>query len=414
MRSVDTPLPRFVLYQMPTGQTVNPELSAGLLAAQQRLMALRQALPSRPLHTMPPWFVPADPEPNWPMVNAQMELDLRRKLICNKPVPKAALPFFSQDTQADVIENTLKVAKIDSLDTVAVYPSLLLAMLEKEQSAAGRVYLLLRHLDVTGRGWLLTEDIREHLTQQGSPLKVMGWRRLRQVFHQGEGVFWERDTKGRLWLRGALRIALELDCDRLKGKRIELPVKHLLGGIGEVRAHFYASFHSGRSTDNPISRDTLEKITGVSPRTQREYDRVANVKRQQNIAIGPKETKTTAEDQYWQRGGAVFTFVDGHGKQGPKNRQYLAWRLPNSYQAPHRQCSKGRQKKINQKLVRLVKNGVQATDQLEVDKLFWADGAAAGKACSRDREKDAYWQQGKAQRSPSVLWHVLGGEAKYL
>lgn len=55
-----------------------------------------------------------------------------------------------------------------------------------------------------------------------------------------------------------------------------------------------------------------------------------------------------------------------------------------------------------------------ATDQPEVDKLFWSDGEAAGKAYSRAQEKDAYWQRGKAQRCPSVLWHVLGGEAKYL
>ena len=135
------------------------------------------------------------------------------------------------------------------------------------------------------------EEIRERLTKKGSPLQVVGWRRLRQIFHQGEGVFWERDSHGRLWLRSALRIALELDCDRLKGKRVELPINALLGGIGTVRAHFYASFHSGRSTDNPISRDTLASITGLSSRTQRDYDRLAQVERQRNITVGPKHTK---------------------------------------------------------------------------------------------------------------------------
>ena len=105
------------------------------------------------------------------------------------------------------------------------------------------MYLLLRHLDKSGRGWLQIEDIRERLTRKDSPLKVMGWRRLRMLLHQGFGVFWERDRQGRLWLRSALRIALELGCHRLKGKRVELPVEALLGGIGTVRAHFYASFH---------------------------------------------------------------------------------------------------------------------------------------------------------------------------
>jgi hypothetical protein len=136
------------------------------------------------------------------------------------------------------------------------------------------------------------------------------------------------------------------------------------------------------------------------------------VKRQQNIAVGPKKTQISAEEQYWQRGGAVFTFVDTQGKQGPKNRQYLAWQLPNSYQAPHQQRSKGRQKKINQQLAALVDNGVRGTRQSEVEKVFWPDGAAAGKAYSRDQEQDAYWPRGEAQRRPGVIWYVLVAEVQ--
>ena len=76
----------------------------------------------------------------------------------------------------------------------------------------------------------------------------------------------------------------------------------------------------------------------------------------------------------------------------------MGWQVEKSRRrAPHPQRSKGRQKKINQQLVRLVDNGVQATDQHEVDKLYWADGAAAGKAYSRDQEQDAYWPRGAAQ-----------------
>jgi hypothetical protein len=284
-------------------------------------------------------------------------------------------------------------------------------MLKQNQEAAGRVYLLLRYLDKAGRGWMPVEEIREQLTRKGSPLKTLGWRRLRQLLHQGEGVFWERDSQDRLWLRSALKIALELDCDRLKGKRVDLPIKTLLGGIGEVRAHFYASFHSGRTAANPISRQTLESITGLSPRTQRDYDRIANVQRQRNLAVGPKHTQLSAEETYWQRGRAAFTFVDSQGRQGPKNRQYLAWQLPNSYQAVHRPHSKGRQKKINRQLATLVTHGVQGNDQNAVDKLFWPNGAAAGKAYNRNQDLDTYWPRGETRQRAGVLWYVLiGGE----
>ena len=398
---------------MPAVHASDNDYSAELLEAQQRLLRLRQELGQPRLQQRP--SAPQEParnEVSQQLVNAQKELQHRRQLAGVTPTKTTTSGTCRSNLQPGTDEKPTKSSQNTTAGTVAVYPSLLLAMLKQDQAAAGRVYLLLRYLDTSGRGWLYVDEIRERLTRKDSPLKVMGWRRLRQIFHQGEGIFWERDNKGRIWLKSALKIALELDCQRLKGKRVDLPVNALLGGIGTVRAHFYASFHSGRGNDNPISRETLEDITGLCPRTQREYDRKAQVMRQQNIAVGPKKTKITAEEQYWQRGGAVFTFVDSQGKQGPKNRHYLAWRLPNSYQAPHQQRSKGRQKKINQQLVRLVNNGVQATDQQAVGKLFWPDGAAAGKAYSRDQEQDAYWPRGKTQRRPAMIWYVLVAEVQ--
>jgi len=391
------------------------ELSPELLEAQEKLQAIRrhQNIDSKAdssglnHHT-----VPGSQSASWLLRNGQQELRRRRELSGIKLAKEPAKNPFSPPPRIIETEKTADAQTVENSKTVAVYPSLLLAMLKQDQEAAGRVYLLLRYLDTSGRGWFHIDEIRERLTRKDSPLKVMGWRRLRQIFHQGEDIFWERDSRGRIWLRSPLRIALKLDCHRLRGKRVELPVKTLLGGIGTVRAHFYASFHSSRSTDNPISRETLEGITGLSPRTQREYDRLAGVKRQQNIAVGPQKTKITAEEQYWQRGGAVFTFVDSQGKQGPKNRHYLAWRLPNSYQAPHQQRSKGRQKKINQRLNSLVENGVQGTVKSEIDKLFWPDGAAAGKAYSRGQEQDAYWPRGEAQRRPAMIWYTLVAEVQ--
>ena len=385
------------------------------MAAQEQLLAIRRKLNIEPgAHTNP--TVDAESEAigrSWLLHNGQRELQRRRRgltgLKSTRAEPTVALNWIPQEALPKVSEKT---PADNNAATVAVYPSLLLATLKQDQAAVGRVYLLLRHLDAAGRGWLPVEEIRERLTRKGSPLKVMGWRRLRQIFNQGEDIFWERDAQGRLWLRSAAKIALKLDCHRFKGNRVDLPIKTLLGGIGTVRAHFYACFHSGRSSENPISRETLESMTGLSPRTQREYDRLAQVKRQQNIALGPRYNKITAEEQSWQRGRAVFTFFDSQGKQGPKNREYIAWRLPNSYQAPHPKRSKGRQKKINQQLVSLVKNGVQGNDHVAVDKLFWTDGAAAGKAYSRDQELDAYWPRGSAQRRPGAIWYVMVGKEK--
>ena len=252
---------------MHSWQQPEPELSAALRAAQEQLQALRRQLNSatnaqtmRSRNT-----TPEVKDSSWLLRNGQDELRRRRELAGIKLAKEPAQRSFIPPPQIVETEKTADTQSVERSETVTVYPSLLLAMLKQDQEAAGRVYLLLRYLDTNGRGWFHIDEIRERLTRKGSPLKMVGWRRLRQIFHQGEGIFWERDSKGRLWLRSALRIALKLDCHRLRGKRVELPIKTLLGGIGTVRAHFYASFHSGRSTDNPISRDTLDRHYRFKP-----------------------------------------------------------------------------------------------------------------------------------------------------
>ena len=295
------------------------------------------------------------------------------------------------------------------LETVPVYPSILTAILREHLESAGRIYLLLTHLDPQGRGWLAVDHARSQLTGSSSPLRVCGWRRLRQILHQGEGIFWERDHQHRIWLRGPHRIAQKLDLDRLQGSRINLPVKTLLGGIQAVRAHFYATFHSGRRKSAPLSRECLKDITGVPERTQRAYDILSNTRRERNMAIGPRYNKISAENQGWLRGRGMFRFVDSQGQQGAPNGEYVAWHLPNSYTGPHSTRCKGRQKRINQRLTDLVDKGMRGNSPEQVEKLFWPNGAAAGRAYNRNGDSDAYWPQNKAGRESCLLWRVLGG-----
>jgi hypothetical protein len=311
--------------------------------------------------------------------------------------------------------------------TITVYPDLALAILRQGRSAAGRVWLLLRHLDREGRGWLPLEEIRRQLAganspsaTRSSPLRICGRRQLRNLLQQGRGHFWDLDPD-RLWLKSAAKVALALGVRRLSGRPVALPIKVLLGGIGQVRAHLYATFHSGRDQDNPISRRTLEKITHVPARTQRAYDRVAGVINRANIALGQfyaSSTKIVFSNHYqeraWRHGRAVFTFVDHRGQQGPAGRRYLAWRLPNSYQGPHQQRPKGRQKKINRQIDLVTKraqgNGLPARGRfMAAPLLFHPDGRSAAWAATRisqDANADLYWPQPRST-GKHRLWHVL-------
>ncbi|MCA9873057.1 MAG: hypothetical protein KC441_05365 [Anaerolineales bacterium] len=299
----------------------------------------------------------------------------------------------------------LQTPKNDSVSAeyVKLYPDIALGMLRQEQTAVGRIWLLLRALDPQGRGWLYVDDVRAMLSRKGSTLRVCGWRRMRSLLQEGEGTFWQRD-KTRIWLYSTARVATSLNVPRLTHWPVYLPLTVLSAGIGTVKAHFYASFHSGRRGGKPISRDTLENITGIPGRTQRVYEKVAGVVTQHNIAIGERYTPENVQKRAWLHGNACFGFTDHHGCQGPKKRRYIAWHLPNSYEGCHRRSPKGRMKKINRQ-IDLVNRRAQGNGMRK--RLFYANGAQAAKAHGRSMTVDAFWYSARGRRSPEGLWCVL-------
>ena len=263
-----------------------------------------------------------------------------------------------------------------------------------------------RYLDGEGRGWFAIQDMRGKLTDTGSLLRLFTWRRLRQVLTQGHGRFWIWDKEHeRLWLFGAARVAANLNVTRLVGKPVVLPISAITNSIGEFKTHLYAAWHSGRKSNNPISRAVQETITGIPERTQRHYCQVAGIKRKTNIAIGNKHDPEEEENQAWQRGRAIFKFVDHQGRQGRKGTLYIAWHLPNTV-GPHQQTTNGRMRKINQKLNVLVTKGTQGNRQKEVVKRYYADGKAAVETLGQGEVSKAYWPLQSGAR-PSKLWVVF-------
>ena len=194
------------------------------------------------------------------------------------------------------------------------------------------------------------DELRKRLATKGAQLRLCGWRRLRQLLAQGENVFWRRDNTGRVWLCSAAKVAQHLQVERLIGQAVELPVAAVLGSIGDYRAHLYASFHSGRKHDNPISRQSLHDITHVPTRTQREYDRRLDVQRETCIAVGERATPTTIQRRAVAHGRNTFILKDKLGKLGQAGAEYVAWQLPNRYGRIHRTCATNRQRRINRQL----------------------------------------------------------------
>ncbi len=292
-------------------------------------------------------------------------------------------------------------------------------MLRRGLVAPGRLWLLLRHLDEDGRGWVAVEEARARLTRKGARLRFCGWRQLRNLLRAGEGVFWTRDTE-RIWLRSTLRVSDTLRVERLTGRPVTLPLAALVGTIGVVRAHLYASFHSGRVSEEtqargekPIARRTLERVTGVSRRAQPAYEALAGVGVQANYAVGERASAENREETAWEKGGALFELRDHRGVQGRAGQVYLAWQLPNSYHGPHAQRGRGRQKHLNRRLADLRNQRDAGNDQSAPRRFrrrYYRDGASAARAVSRRVGAGVYWpgRAGRrAGRAGKRLWHVV-------
>jgi len=303
--------------------------------------------------------------------------------------PLAGNPAWLQ-TQPD--EPVTKPAPAQA--TLKLYPSLALALLKKEQVACGRVWLLLRYLDAAGRGWVAPDEVRQLLTEPNSSLYLFEARQSRKLLAQGDGLFWQRD-EAHIWLVGLERVAAAVGEEGLAGKPVALPVKVLLGPIGDVRAHLYASFHSSRtktertgSQSSPISRATLTDLSGVSPRTQQAYEKKAEVTVRRNLAVGSSVGTVCAQEQAWRQGRVLFPFTDFRGKQGQAGQTYHAWQLPNTYFGPHAHLGRGRGRHHNRQPAGLRRHGDAGNGRVGgLVQRYYENGASAGEGMGEVRPR---------------------------
>lgn len=301
---------------------------------------------------------------------------------------------------ADAVEVSAEVSPLPPPASIVVHPTLLLAMLKQEQVAFGRIWLLAKLLDTSGRGWLSIQQLRGALTQKQSAHYVCGWRRLRQILAQGSPLFWQRDDANRLFLHSAARVTADLGVTHLAGDAIELPAVSLLGTIGDVRATFYTTFHSGRDSA-PISRATLCQVTSIPERTQRHYDNVQQTERIYNFSLlsqqGDAETA-------WQHGRAAFNFTDKQGHHGTAGHTYTAIRLPNSYETTRYARLTRKRKRLNKQLKQvLAQRGMQGNSNSSARRLFFTD---AQQAANRFKQSNKFGGvQGTKQQDDCYLHH---------
>lgn len=299
-------------------------------------------------------------------------------------------------------------------DFVKLYPDIGLGMLRQSLAAPGRIWLLLRLIDTRGAGWVFTETARVQLTGKQAVLRVCGWRQMRNLLRQGEGIFWHRDKK-RIWLHSLAKTARALGVSRLTGKPVKIPVSVLTGTIGDTRAHLYAAFHSGRMQDTektrPISRRALTVLSGVGATSQRHYEEKTKVRTRANYAAGDVADAENGKERAWQVGRALFKLRDVNGRHGKTGRVYWAWRLPNSYAGPHQKASKGRQRRVNRELRDLVMQGMPGNGgetvacHVKPKRRYFDNGCQAAKVWNR-KPADLYWRSSNGN-GRAGWWYFL-------
>ena len=259
--------------------------------------------------------------------------------------------------------------------SIRVYPSLLASMLRAMLVPVGRIWLLAKMLDSRGCGWIDIQQLKVHLTNKSSPLRVCSWRRLRQIIQQGQHILWERDEIGRIWLYGPKKVANKLNVHKLAGKAVFLPINTLTKGITHVKATFYAAFHAGRPSA-PISRATLSSLVGVSERSQRTYDHLGGVQRQTNFCIDKASKQQSQHAAAYTAGNAHFIFEDRKGTFGRKGQKFNAYQLPNTYLTTLQTLECKKQRKLNQQLqTDLVKQEAQG-NSLQFKRYYILDAGA--------------------------------------
>jgi hypothetical protein len=303
--------------------------------------------------------------------------------------------------------------------TVRHYPTLGLAAMQAYLTAAFRLWLILQALDDAGRGCHDISDIYRLLTGKRSRWRIYKSKRaIRHIMAQGEGIFWDRHTDGRLWTRSPDRVADALGCGRLAGMPVLLPVYPMLGKIGKVRAHLFAAYESGRRSDAPISRAALAETTGIPERTQRDYSQRLKLKATPNIVItGLEYNQANKQEMAGHLMRPVFSFCDWVGKRGPAGALYVAYRIADTRQRCHKQAAKGRIRKINRNIdIDLVDKLARGKYGNLVNREYHANAEKAGKAVNRNPDIDHYYLEAgglqpnakrKSKREGVKTWGVV-------
>lgn len=218
-------------------------------------------------------------------------------------------------------------------ETVKVWAMVGLHAIGGNHGGGWRFWALAHTLDTQGSGWVWRSDLWGWLSHLG-----VGDRQRRRWLRDAINTGLVREAGDRYYLTGLSRAAVILGCQQV-GRPAEVSAAGLVGkGWRAVVWGAYIATLNGR----PMSQETKHRLTGVDPRTQRNYQAAIPGEARRNYA----KTNTPGDhvDGIRDNGrGAAFVGRDGK----------LVYRLPDIRIVPSglaRLTPKGRSRKAQKQV----------------------------------------------------------------
>lgn len=203
-----------------------------------------------------------------------------------------------------------------SVGGVKSYVNLGFAALREHDECSYRLWLLLRHLDTDGRGWVTTTDLAAFVAEHDLWHPQSTWRHLKA----GQGRWWWQ------WRDMVFYAGLQRTCDRLDAYEYSNPVLipvEAFRSIGKFRAALLASMFAKKA--RTISLATLSRLTGRSRRTVASWAKRAKLDITENVMLSDRPAEGPVDPDL-ARQGYRRAWIDGEWR--------LVRRLPNTYHAP--------------------------------------------------------------------------------
>jgi hypothetical protein len=237
------------------------------------------------------------------------------------------------------------LCSMDFSKTITVANKFSAAILSKEMVKEARLYYALRFLDRDGSGNFDLDEVYRQLGDKSPTTFLLQRRYLKERIEKGSGIFWYIKD-GRLWLLGLEKVMFNLGGESFGKYASELTFDDVFTSHKRFKRALYEVIHCV-GTDHPIARATIEAITGLGRRAQRNLE--SDICVEENFArTNLFYNEKNLESVRWYKPHA-FRMV---AKAGLNTCGFIAFQIANTY-TPFRRETKKVSRSIRGKNIKL-------------------------------------------------------------